>query len=53
MDCFSLGHILGAYADSAAEGWTLSVRVEAGPVLRLLDLTGASRLLPLKLPAAA
>jgi anti-anti-sigma factor len=53
MDCFSLGHILGAHADSATEGWTLCVRVEAGAVLRLLELTGASRLLPLELPAAA
>jgi anti-anti-sigma factor len=53
MDCFSLGHILGAHADSATEGWTLCVRVEAGPVLRLLELTGASKLLPLELPAAA
>ena len=26
MDCFSLGHILGAHADSATEGWTLCVR---------------------------
>ena len=53
MDCFSLGHILGAHADSATEGWTLCVRVEAPPVVRLLELTGASKLLPLELPAAA
>ena len=28
MDCLSLGRLLAAYADSAAEGWRLSVRVE-------------------------
>ena len=53
MDCFSLGHILGAHADSATEGWTLRIRVEAPPVLRLLGLTGAASLLPLELPTAA
>jgi anti-anti-sigma factor len=53
MDCFSLGHILGAHADSATEGWTLSIRVEAPPVLRLLELTGAAKLLPLELPTIA
>lgn len=53
MDCHSLGHIVGAHADSATEGWTLSMRVEAPPVVRLLELTGAARLLPLELPTAA
>ena len=53
MDCYSLGCIVGAHADSATEGWTLSVRVEAPPVLRLLELTGAAKLLPLELPTAA
>jgi len=53
MDCYSLGHIVGAHADSATEGWTLSIRVEAPPVVRLLELTGAARLLPLELPTAA
>jgi anti-anti-sigma factor len=53
MDCFSLGHILGAHADSATEGWTLRIRVEAPPVLRLLALTGAGKLLPLELATAA
>ena len=53
MDCFSLGHIVGAHADSANEGWTLSIRVEAPPVLRLLELTGAAKLLPLELPTIA
>jgi anti-anti-sigma factor len=53
MDCFSLGHILGAHADSAAEGWTLRIRVEAPPVLRLLELTGAAKLLPVELPTIA
>ena len=53
MDCFSLGHIVGAHADSATEGWTLRVRVQAPPVLRLLELTGAASLLPLELPTTA
>jgi anti-anti-sigma factor len=53
MDCFSLGHILGAHADSATEGWTLRIRVEAPPVLRLLELTGAAKLLPVELPTIA
>jgi anti-anti-sigma factor len=53
MDCFSLGHILGAHADSATEGWTLRIRVEARPVLRLLELTGAAKLLPVELPTIA
>ena len=53
MDCYTLGLIAGAHADSATEGWTLRVRVEASPVLRLLDLTGAARLLPIELPTAA
>jgi anti-anti-sigma factor len=53
MDCYSLSHILGAHADSATEGWTLSIRVEAPPVVRLLELTGAAKLLPLELPATA
>jgi len=53
MDCYSLSHILGANADSATEGWTLSIRVAAPPVVRLLELTGAAKLLPLELPAAA
>ena len=53
MDCYSLGQILAAHADSATEGWTLRVRVETPAVLRLLELTGAARLLPLELPAAA
>jgi anti-anti-sigma factor len=53
MDCYSLGHIVGAHADSATEGWSLCIRVEAPPVRRLLELTGAANLLPLELPAAA
>jgi len=53
MDCYSLGLIVGAHADSATEGWTLRIRVEAPPVLRLLELTGAANLLPLVLPTAA
>jgi anti-anti-sigma factor len=53
MDCYSLGHIAAAHADSATEGWTLSVRVEAPPVLRLLELTGAAKLLPVELPTTA
>lgn len=53
MDCYSLGHIVGAHADSATEGWTLRIRVEAPPVVRLLELTGAAKLLPLELRAAA
>jgi anti-anti-sigma factor len=53
MDCYSLGQIVGAHADSATEGWTLCIRVEAPPVRRLLELTGAAKLLPLELPAAA
>ena len=51
MDCYSLGHLIRAHADSATEGWTLRIRVEAPPVLRLLGLTGAAGLLPLELPA--
>jgi anti-anti-sigma factor len=51
MDCYSLGHILAAHADSATEGWTLRVRVETPAVLRMLDLTGAARMLPLDVPA--
>ena len=53
MDCFSLGHIVAAHADSAAEGWTLRIRVEAPAVLRLLELTDAAKLLPLELPTIA
>jgi anti-anti-sigma factor len=53
MDCYTLGCIIGAHADSATEGWTLRVLVEAPPVRRLIDLTGAARLLPIDLPAAA
>ena len=53
MDCFSLGHIVRAHADSATEGWTLSVRVEAPSVVRLLELTGAAKLLPLELVTTA
>jgi anti-sigma B factor antagonist len=53
MDCYSLGHLLAAHADSATEGWTLRLLVKAPPVLRLLELTGAGRLLPLELPATA
>ena len=53
MDCYSLGHFVGAHADSATEGWTLSIRVEAPPVVRLLELTGAAKLLPVVLPTAA
>ena len=53
MDCHTLGLIVGAHAASATEGWTMRVLVEAPPVLRLLDLTGAARLLPMELPAAA
>jgi anti-sigma B factor antagonist len=48
MDCYTLGLIVGAHAASATEGWTLRVLVEAPPVVRLLDLTGASRLLPIE-----
>ena len=48
MDCYSLGHILGAHADSATEGWTLRIRVGSPSVMRLLELTGAARLLPLE-----
>ena len=47
MDCFSLGQILGAYAASATEGWKLDLLVGTPQVRRLLDLTGAGRLLPL------
>ena len=53
MDCFSLGHLIDAYSASATEGWTLGVRVEAPAVLRMLDLTGAAKLLPFEFPAAA
>jgi anti-anti-sigma factor len=53
MDCYSLGRIVGAHADSATEGWQLIIRVAAPPVVRLLELTGAAALLPLELPAAA
>jgi anti-sigma B factor antagonist len=53
MDCYALGHIIAAHADSATEGWTLRVRVETPAVLRLLELTGAARLLPFELPTAA
>jgi anti-anti-sigma factor len=53
MDCYSLGHLVGSHADSATEGWTLSIRVEAPPVVRLLELTGASKLLPVVLPTTA
>jgi anti-anti-sigma factor len=53
MDCYSLGHLIGAHADSATEGWALSIRVEAPPVVRLLELTGAAKLLPLELPTVA
>jgi anti-anti-sigma factor len=53
MDCLSLGRLLAAHADSAAEGWRLSVRVETPAVLRLLELTGTTHLLPLELPTAA
>lgn len=53
MDCYALGHLIGAHADSATEGWSLRIRVEAPPVLRLLELTGAPSLLPIELPAAA
>jgi anti-anti-sigma factor len=53
MDCYSLGHIIAAHADSATEGWTLRVRVETPAVLRMLDLTGAARMLPLEFPATA
>ena len=50
MDCYALGRIVDAYADSATEGWTLSIRVEAPPVLRLLELTGAAGLAPARSP---
>ena len=53
MDCYTLGLIVGAHAASATEGWTLRVLVDAPPVRRLLDLTGAARLLPLELLTAA
>ena len=52
MDCYSLGHLMAAHADSATEGWSLRIRVETPAVRRLLELTGADRLLPLELPAA-
>ena len=53
MDCYSLSHLLGAHADSATEGWTLSIRVAEPPVVRLLELTGAAELLPVELPTVA
>ena len=53
MDCYTLGLIIAAHVDSETEGWKLSVLVESPPVLRLLDVTGAARLLPIDLPAAA
>lgn len=53
IDCYALGHIVEAHADSATEGWSLRIRVEAPPVVRLLELTGATALLPVELPAAA
>ena len=53
MDCYTLGCIVAAPVDSATEGWTLRVLVEAPPVLRLLDLTGAARLLPIEVPTPA
>ena len=53
MDCYTLGCIVAAHVDSATEGWNLHVLVEAPPVLRLLELTGAARLLPVELPTTA
>ena len=54
MDCYALSEILRLQSSSAAEGWTLRVRVATTPaVLRLLDLTGAANLLSLELPVAA
>jgi anti-anti-sigma factor len=53
MDCYSLGHLIGAHADSATEGWTLRIRVEAPSVVRLFELTGAARLLPLEFATVA
>ena len=54
MDCYALGQILKLQSSSAAEGWTLCIRLATTPdVLRLLDLTGAGSLLSLELPAAA
>jgi len=53
MDCYTLGCIVAAHADSATEGWTLRLLVEAPPVLRLLELTGAARLLPIEVPATS
>ena len=52
MDCYTLGCIVAAHADSATEGWTLRVLVETPSVLRLLDVTGAAGLLPIELPTA-
>lgn len=53
MDCYTLGCIVAAHVDSATEGWNLRVLIEAPPVRRLLELTGAVGLLPIELPAAA
>ena len=52
MDCHTLGYIIAAHVDSETEGWRLRVLVETPPVLRLLDRTGAARLLPIDLPTA-
>ena len=41
MDCTALHALLDAQMDSILEGWALSVAVSPGPVLRLLELTGA------------
>ena len=53
MDCSTLGLIVAAHADAATEEWTLRVLVEAPAVRRLLDLTGAARLLHIELPTLA
>jgi anti-anti-sigma factor len=53
MDGYSLGQIIKTHASSAAEGWTLHIRVETSIVRYLLDLTGAASLLSVELPAAA
>ena len=47
MDCTALRALLDAQMASILEGWALSVAVSPGPVLRLLELTGADRRLTL------
>ena len=47
MDCTALRALLDTHMASIVEGWALSVAVSPGPVLRLLELTGADRRLTL------